>query len=397
MRALSTISGHPDTRTAALEITEGLEKALEGDSPVAILLLASFHHASALPAVSEHLGAHFQPQALIGGTAQTVFAGLEASERRSGLAAFVLAGTGLVARSFLQDWDRGPAELTTPDGWRALASTGADHAATILLADPFTTDPRPVFEAFDHGVPGPVGGGLLSGSTRPGGNVLIADRARASTGLVGLGIGGAIRCESLVSQGCRPIGVPMVVTGADHGSVTTLGGRPAAEAAREAILGLDEDDRRLVSHGLRLGLAVTEYQSRFGANDFVVREITGVDERTGALQVSERPAVGRTVQFHVRDPERAGTDLDLALDVQALDDTPPLGILLAESTVRGVPGTDLQRLRDRLGRVPVTGLVCAGEFSRREGRTMVHGSSANALIFRAGAAPSNRRRADKPG
>ena len=73
----------------------------------------------------------------------------------------------------------------------------------------------------------------------------------------------------------------------------------------------------------------------------------------------------------------------LALDVQALDETPPLGILLAESSVRGVTIPDLRRLRTRLGEVPVAGMVCAGEFARRSGRSLVHGASASALIFRA--------------
>lgn len=383
MRALSTISAHPDTRTAALEVATALETALEGAQPAALILLASFHHAKAFSAISDHLQSQFQPQALIGGTAQTVFSGLEAPERRSGLVAFALAGDGLVARSFMMDWERGPAELATPAHWNTLASTGSDHAATILLADPFTTDPRPILDALDRGVPGPIGGGLLSGSTRPGCNVLIADQAHATTGLVGMGVGGPVRCETLVSQGCRPIGRPMVVTGAGQDSVTTLGGRPAAEAARETILSLKENERQLVSNGLRLGLAVTEYQEHFGAHDFLVREITGVDENTGALQIAERPAVGRTVQFLIRDPASAESDLDLALDAQSLDETPPLGILLAESSVRGVTMPDLKQFRTRLGEVPVAGMVCAGEFARRSGRSLVHGASASALIFRA--------------
>ena len=383
MRALSTISGHSDTRTAAMEVANGLESALEGAQPAALIILARFHHAKAFSEISDHLGSQFQPQALIGGTAQTVFSGLEAPDRRAGLVAFALEGRGLVARSFMMDWERGPAELATPTQWNRLASTGSDHAATFLLADPFTTDPRPILEALDHGVPGPIGGGMLSGSTRPGCNVLIADQDHSTTGLVGMGLGGPIRCDTLVSQACRPIGTPMVVTGAGQDSVTTLGGRPAAEAARETILALGDEERQLVSNGLRLGLAVTEYQEHFGAHDFLVREITGVDENTGALQIAERPAVGRTVQFLVRDPASAETDLDLALDVQALDETPPLGILLAESSARGVTIPDLRRLRTRLGEVPVAGMVCAGEFARRSGRSLVHGASASALIFRA--------------
>lgn len=174
----------------------------------------------------------------------------------------------------------------------------------------------------------------------------------------------------------------MIVTATGEGRVLGLGGRPAAEAARETILALNEADRELVSHGLRLGLAMSEFREHFGSQDFLVREITGVDDETGALQVAERPAVGRTVQFLVRDPEAAEADLDLALDVQLLDETPPLGVLLAESSVRGMTTADLQQLRARLGDIPVAGLVCAGEFAPWGERTVLHGASASAMIFR---------------
>lgn len=383
MRAFSRISEHPDSRTAAMEVATALEKDLQGATPAALILLGSFHHASALTLVAGTIRDQIQPGSMISGTAQTVFSGLRAPERRSGLVGFVLEGDGLQARAFIRDWHRGPAELTTPEEWSTMASTGADHAATILLADPFSTDPRPVLQAIDQALPGPVGGGLLSGSTRPGGNVLIADDEHASTGLVGLGLGGPIRCGTLVSQGCRPIGQRMIVTGVHESAVMSLGGRPATDAARETIMGLNQSDRDLVANGLRLGVAVTEYREHFGPHDYLVREITGVDEQTGALRVAERPSVGQSVQFLIRDPASADSDLDLALDAASLDEAPPFGLLLAESGVRAGTESDLERLNARLGDLPTAGMICAGEFARGRDRSVVHGASASALIFRA--------------
>ena len=100
---LSAISEHPDTRTAALEVAIGLGVVpRERHQPAAlILLMASFHHSlEAFAAGAEIIGSHLQPQALIGGTAQTVFAGLDAPDRRSGLVAFALQGDDLTARAF---------------------------------------------------------------------------------------------------------------------------------------------------------------------------------------------------------------------------------------------------------------------------------------------------------
>ena len=174
----------------------------------------------------------------------------------------------------------------------------------------------------------------------------------------------------------------MVVTSARSGQVMSLGGRPAAEVARDAILELEDPDRELVSNGLRLGLAMDEYRERFGAQDFLVREIVGVDEETGSLQIAERPSVGQTVQFLIRDPDSARNDLELALDKLSLDDTPPLGVLLCESKSRGNLEEDLTCLRSRMEGVPLAGMVCAGEFDRGTDRSVVHGASASAMIFR---------------
>ena len=381
-KASAAISGHADTRTAALEVAEWVEGGLAGAQAKALIVLASFHHARSLNLAIETLQAHLKPEALIGGTAQTVFAGVDVPERRSGLAAFAIGGPDVHARAFALDWERGPAELTTPNHWRTLAHTGEDHAATFLLADPFSTAPAPVLSNVSTAIGGPIGGGLLSGSTLPSGNTLVANEVQTHTGLVGIGIGGNLRCEMLLSRACRPIGEPLLVTAAAHDRILGLGGRPAAAVAREAILGLSETERQLVSDGLRLGIAASEFRDRFSPPDFLIREIVGVDEKTGALQINERPIIGRTVQFHVLDLDVARNDLDLALEAQLLETEPPIGILMAESGLRDVGSEDLAQIRQRLGAVPTAGFVAAGEFGPFNEQAVLQGGCASAMIFR---------------
>lgn len=363
-------------------MAERLEGGLAGAPAKAIVVLASFHHARSLNLAIDILRAHLSPEALVGGTAQTVFAGLDVPERRSGLAAFAIGGPEVHARAFALDWTRGPAELMSPDHWHSIAHTGENHAATFLLADPFSTASAPVLSTINDALGGPIGGGLLSGSTLPGGNVLIADDVKTHTGIVGIGIGGDLRCEMLLSRACRPIGEPLLVTAATHDRILALGGRPAAIAARETILHLNESDRELVSDGLRLGVAACEFRDRFNPPDFLIREIVGVDEKTGALQINERPIVGRTVQFHVLDLDVARTDLELALEGQLLKSEPPIGILMAESAIREVGSEDLAQIRERLGSVPTAGFVAAGEFGPFDERAVLQGGCASAMIFR---------------
>ena len=382
-QAAAFLSAHTDTRTAALEVAGQLEEALGSTPAKALVVFASFHHARNFRTGIDILQAHLGTEATIGVTAQTVFAGLDAPERRSGFAAFVLGGPEIEARAFILDWDRGPAELTTPQRWQEIASTGTRHAGTFLLADPFSTAPDPVLASLNAALPGPISGGMLTGSTLPGGNVLIADDVQTHTGVVGIGFGGNISCEMLLSRACRPIGEPILVTAATHDTILALGGRPAASVARDAILTLPENERDLVSDGLRLGIAASEFRDRFNAPDFVVREIVGVDEKSGALKINERPTVGRTVQFHILDLDAANSDLDLALEAQLLEPTPPIGILMADSASRAVESEDLSQIHHRLGSVPIAGLVAAGEFGPFGERPVLQGGCASALILRA--------------
>jgi small ligand-binding sensory domain FIST len=47
----------------------------------------------------------------------------------------------------------------------------------------------------------------------------------------------------IVSQGCRPIGHPYIVTGAEGALITELGGRPPLQRLREIVEGLHTNHR----------------------------------------------------------------------------------------------------------------------------------------------------------
>ena len=69
------------------------------------------------------------------------------------------------------------------------------------------------------------------------GNVLTLDGAEFSNGAVGVRLSGGVAIRALVSQGCRPIGRPLLVTKADRNLVVELGRRPALEVFREVFGG----------------------------------------------------------------------------------------------------------------------------------------------------------------
>src|SRR5690606_10155402 len=109
--------------------------------------------------------------------------------------------------------------------------------------------------------------------------------------------------RSVVSQGCRPIGTPYVVTRAEANVIYELGGRPPLARLQELFPQLSEREQFLVRRGLHVGRVLSEYQERFQRGDFLVRNVIGVDEKTGAMAVGDYLRAGQTVQFHIRDEE----------------------------------------------------------------------------------------------
>src|SRR5207302_8220815 len=125
----------------------------------------------------------------------------------------------------------------------------------------------------------PVIGGMASSGRQPGQNVLLRNDEAFDQGVVGVSLGGPIAVDTVVSQGCRPIGRPLVITRARENVIEQLGGKPAMEALREAVMDMPEGQKELLQNGLLIGRAISEYRERFGRGDFLVRNLVGVEEQ----------------------------------------------------------------------------------------------------------------------
>jgi len=156
-------------------------------------------------------------------------------------------------------------------------------------------------------------------------------------------------------------------------------------------VGIGDDEGAKIDFGsrgaLHIGRAINVYQSQFSRGDFLVRSVLGMDQATGALAINDTIRPGQTVQFHVRDPESAGQDLELLLQEQNphFEKHPPAGALLFSCNGRGIrmfgePNHDVRRVARHLG-VPVAGFFAAGEIGPVGGQNFLHGFTASVLVF----------------
>jgi len=190
-----------------------------------------------------------------------------------------------------------------------------------------------------------------------------------------------VTIATVVSQGCRPIGQPLIVTRAERNAIYELAGRPALERVLELVEALSPDERTLAGNGLHVGIVVDEHKATFRRGDFLVRGVLGADRETGAVVVGDEVDVGATVQFHVRDASTAAEDLAGLLAGRSAD-----GGLLFTCNGRGRamfgdPHHDAAIVQDTIGPLPIAGMFCAGELGPVGGRNVVHGFTASLALF----------------
>jgi small ligand-binding sensory domain FIST len=388
--AASAISGHLDTRTAATEVAGDLFDHIGAECDL-LVMFASFHHRAAFAEATEAIRQTLRPRQFVGVTAESVLGVDQELEGLAGLAALALRLPGLRAHAWSFRGDQDARLLSDPDALRRHIGDDDDLRCVVLLADPFSTPINRLLPALvgcrgqEH--PVPIVGGMSSGASQAGHNALVLGNDVLTNGAAGVTLSGDLEVDIILSQGCRPIGKPVVVTKCQNNVILELGGKKALEVLQELAGELDERDRGLLSRGLLMGTVINEYKDRFGRGDFLVRNILGYDKEHGAMAVGDLPKMGQTIQFHVRDAETAHEDLQLLLDAQQLKPR-PLGGLLFTCNGRGKrlfedPHHDIAIIRERLGEIPLAGFFAAGEIGPIGNQSFVHGHTASLALLRA--------------
>ncbi len=385
MRFASARSREVDDGWAADEVIRSIRESGVEQPDLVLVFMTQAHRASAARIqgrLREELGA----RVLLGCTCEGVIGADDEIEREAGLA--VLAGTmpGVGLRPFhvgSAQWSAALEEGALAPHIRA----GPDARAYLVLGDPFSTPVDELLAALDALPAGaPTVGGMASGAQRPGRNALLLDDELHTDGAIGVALSGPIWVDTVVSQGCRPIGRRFLVTSSSGNMVEALSGQCALDATRELVDSLEDVERQLLGNGLFLGVAIDEYRDTFDRGDFLVRSVVGVDRDSGALAVGDAVRPGQTVQFHVRDAETADEDLRTMLAARA-GDAPPAAALLFSCNGRGTrmfdtPCHDISALLEALPGTPVAGFFAAGELGPVGGRSFIHGHTASIALLR---------------
>ncbi len=373
MKIAAALSTATNLSVAMTEVVERITESLGSEGADLAFAFASADHGVVLGRLAADLMGRGLARHVVGCTGESIVGDGREIEEGPALSVWVARLPGTTIE---------PLRLEFTPGDREAGATQGPGGTLLVLGDPFSFAADGWLKRIQEVAPGvPVLGGMASASRVPGGNVLTLDGAEFSNGAVGVRLSGGVAIRALVSQGCRPIGRPLLVTKADRNLVVELGRRPALEVFREVFEDLDDEDQERVRLGLHLGVVTNEYQESFTRGDFLVRNVVGADD-AGALALTDRVRVGQTVQFHVRDAASADEDLKTLL----ADAPPAHGALLFSCNGRGtrlfdVPDHDVSVLREFLGDVPIAGFFAMGEIGPVGGLNYVHGFTASVALF----------------
>ncbi len=359
-----------------------------GPGPVDLAcLFFSVHYEDEGETLIEALCDQLQPRSVIGCSTEGVIGPEHEYENEPALvvwAARFPAGTRV--HDLVIDANRMAAAQEASD-WRSLFPdlSPEDQPSFLLLADPFSTPIHSLLTAINQSFPdASVHGGMVSGAEAPGQASLISDQGVQREGLVGVALTGPLRVASLVSQGCRPIGKPWVITKSDRNIMYQIGGQKPLEVLMQTFEESPPDIQRMMQQGILLGRVIKEEQERFGRGDFLIRNLVDKDDQSGALAVNDLLRPGITIQFHVRDAATAHEDLENLAQKQQAE--PPRGALLFSCNGRGLrlferKDHDIGVLKQCWGDAPIAGMFCAGELGPIGGKNFIHGFTASVACF----------------
>jgi small ligand-binding sensory domain FIST len=272
---------------------------------------------------------------------------------------------------------------------RTSTSETGPKRTLIAFADPFTFPMDLFLDRINEEHAGMhVVGGMASAASSPGDSRLIVNRQIVNHGGSFVILATRSPVATVVSQGCRPIGDPMVVTKAERNQIFELGGRPAVDRFLEVYRQLPTSEQRVLQSGLHMGIAISEYREKFGYGDFLIRNVLQMDQNDGSITVADFVKIGQTVQFHLRDQASADLDLRTLLKTSQSELTPhsAAGGLIFSCNGRGLnmfetPHHDAEAIQKILGSIPVAGFFAAGEIGAVSQKNFIHGFTASIVWF----------------
>jgi len=391
MKWASALSEQTPLASAVEECAGSIRRQLGDLTPHLAVVFVSFHHEAEFERVPALVREKLNSPLVLGCSGGGIIGNGKEVEQQPAVSVTAAVLPDVTLTPFHVEGDGLPDLDAGPQAWEESVKVSRSvDPQFVILADPYSFPAQNLILGLDFAFDGSAKiGGLASGAQQHGQNALFLGDQAFRSGAVGVALYGNIAVDTVVAQGCRPVGVPMRITQSRRNLLVELDGKPPMEILRDLFQRLDERDRGLMRHSLFLGVVMDELIDQPRQGDFLIRNVMGMDERTGVLAIGEMLKEGQLVQFHLRDAQTSAEDLTAVLERYAGEnrENQVQGALLFSCLGRGKylygrPDHDSQVFQEKLGQVPLGGFFCNGEIGPVSGTTFLHGYTSSFGIFR---------------
>jgi len=388
MKWTTAISRASTLEAAVKEVAEELREN-HGEAMDLAVVFVSPHHALRYGALPGLLHKALTLRELVGCSGGGVIGGGHEVESGPALSVTVAWLPEVGLKSFALDGEAVQALAERPQSWHELLSLEPEHAPNfVLFPNPFTCPVQELVDGLDAAYPdSPKVGGMASGGQDRSTTCLFLRQGIEEAAVIGLVLWGDIEMETAVAQGCRPIGVPFIVTHCHKNLAIQLDGEAAIKALDKVFGNLNKADRERFRASPQVGVGLHAGKAPFRQGDYLLRNVLGVDRDKGAVAVGTLLKVGMELRFHIRDANTSAVDLGVVLGSAAHRVGNADGALLFSCLGRGEglygrPGHDTGVFKKYFQDVPIGGFFGNGEIGPVQGKTYLHGYTSSFAIFR---------------
>jgi small ligand-binding sensory domain FIST len=287
---------------------------LAGRRPDWCVAFVTGDHAGRMPALLSALANAAGTPYVSGCSAAGVMAGAREVEGGPAVAVLAVASDSLRGTPFLfhDDGDHGlTAGLRI--GQRLSTSRGTEDLV-LLWPDPHQIRPDRLLQGLDAAL-GPVSaaGGAASIAGTAEDTFQFSGTQLAVGAVAGLRLSGGFRYQVAVSQGCRPLCEPLLVTRSHENLILEIEGKPALDALREQVAADMTDASGLVGH-LFVGLLPDWEAGDMRPGEYLVRNIVAADPDTGVVAIADVVEEGQRILIARREPAAARDELAAAVE-----------------------------------------------------------------------------------
>jgi small ligand-binding sensory domain FIST len=391
MKWVNALSTRPSLEAAVEDVVEQAQKLLQVPADLGLVFISSAfasEYSRLMPLLQEKLNLPALIGCCGGGIVGVDMQGnVQEVEDGAALSLTLAHLPDVKVQTFHISIDVLPDPDSSPDAWvELLGVPPQDQPHFILLGDPMSSGTNELLQGLDFAYAGAAKvGGLADAGSFGHHSSLFCDFKQYRDGMVGVALSGNLVMETIVAQGCRPIGLPYQVVEGERNILLKLEESAYSKICTplEILQGifedLDEEDRELAQRSLSIGIAQSAFKQTLEPGDFLIRNVLGVDPRTGAMAIGDRVRPGQRIQFHLRDAEASEDDLTMLLERYQNQDqsSSPAGALMFACLGRGEglynrPNFD-SRLFTRYLNVPLSGFFCNGEIGPVGNTTFLHG------------------------